>query len=471
MRIAPIIKDIRFWIILFFALRLFNITSPPYEVAHHWRQTTVTMVARNFVEVDNNILYPRMDIAGEKTGITGMEFPLLNYMIYGVSELFGYQHWYGRLINLIVSSLGLWFFFRLLRRYFDERISFMATMILLFSIWFQFSRKIMPDTFAMSLVIAGMYYGTNYLDPINRKHQYLNLTAYTLLISLGVLSKLPAAFILAVFAIFIFSRNIKLDRKLIFITISVVGLVPAVLWYFYWVPILFDKYEFHHFFMGKSIITGYQELIDNLGLTLSRFYDTALKYIGFAAFVYGLVWAILRKEKVLILVFLLSFVSFVVIMLKAGFTFSHHTYYIIPFTPVMALVASYGLSRVKCRSVALVILALIAIEGVSNQFNDFVESDRHAGLLTLEEDLDRFSDRRDLILINSGKYPTPMYFAHRKGWVNSNEMIKQEGYLLKLEEKGLKYIVILKTGLANEVFLNQYDRIFENDDYAIYAVD
>ena len=100
-------RDIRFWIILFFFIRLIGITNPPLEIGHNWRQTTVTMVSRNFLETDNNIFYPRIDIAGNKTGITGMEFPLFNYLTYLVSEIFGYQHWYGRLINLIISSLGL----------------------------------------------------------------------------------------------------------------------------------------------------------------------------------------------------------------------------------------------------------------------------------------------------------------------------------------------------------------------------
>ena len=86
MKAFPYFSNIRFWIVVLFIIRLIGITNPPLEVEHNWRQTTVTMVARNFLEVDNNIFYPRVDFAGDKTGITGMEFPLLNYMIYGVAQ-------------------------------------------------------------------------------------------------------------------------------------------------------------------------------------------------------------------------------------------------------------------------------------------------------------------------------------------------------------------------------------------------
>ena len=72
--------DIRFWLLIAFLLRLYGIDNPPIDGAYNWREADVLMVARNFLEVDSNILYPRINIAGEKSGITGMEFPLLNYL-------------------------------------------------------------------------------------------------------------------------------------------------------------------------------------------------------------------------------------------------------------------------------------------------------------------------------------------------------------------------------------------------------
>jgi 4-amino-4-deoxy-L-arabinose transferase-like glycosyltransferase len=181
-----IIKDIRFWIIAFFLIRLIGITNPPLEVSHNWRQTTVAMAARNFAEADNNILYPRIDIAGEKSGITGMEFPLLNYLIYLMSVVFGYDHWYGRLINLIVSSFGLWYFFRLVKDHFSEQVAFNSTIVLAVSVWFQFSRKIMPDTFAVSIVIAALYYASCYFrGNENHRKQLYSLILFSVMLDDG----------------------------------------------------------------------------------------------------------------------------------------------------------------------------------------------------------------------------------------------------------------------------------------------
>lgn len=465
-----IIKDIRFWIILFCVVRLAGITNPPLEVAHNWRQTTVTMVSRNFLETDHNIFYPRIDIAGEKSGITGMEFPLLNYCIYIAAELFGYQHWYGRIINLVVSGFGLWFFYKLVRKYFSEQTAFYAAIILAVSIWFQFSRKIMPDTFSMSMVLAAIYFGSHYLDKKYRKNGLWNLAGYALLVSLGVLSKLPSGYLLIVMGLFFFNREIPVRRKVIFSFATLLALLPVMAWYYFWVPYLVEKYGFWHYFMGKDPGQGIREIFANLNQTFSRFYDTALKFTGFAVFIYGLAYSIVKNDRRVYSIFLLTFSGFCVIIFKAGYTFPHHSYYIIPFVPVMALVAGYGLSKIKSAKIALLILVAISVEGIANQQHDFRVKENDRKMLFLEKDLDKVSRRDDLVLINSGDYPTPMYFAHRKGWVNSNAKISDPVYVDSLKTRGLQYIIILKRSFGTEISLPVYQKVLENGDYCIYKL-
>lgn len=62
-----------------------------------------------------------------------------------------------------------------------------------------------------------------------------------------------------------------------------------------------------------------------------------------------------------------------------------------------------------------------------------------------------------------------MYFAHRKGWVESNEKIMDEVYMKAAINLGLKYVVILKRVLGTEIKLD-YPCIFNSQDYAIYKV-
>src|SRR6478609_1464119 len=117
-QLLTMFTDVRFWIALFFVGRLYGITNPPLEAASTWRQTDALMIARNFYETDSNILYPRVDVAGTLTGIVGVEFPLYNYLIFLVSLLFGFESWYGRIINLIITSIGTYYFYKLIKNYF-----------------------------------------------------------------------------------------------------------------------------------------------------------------------------------------------------------------------------------------------------------------------------------------------------------------------------------------------------------------
>ncbi len=459
-----IFADIRFWILFFALLRLYGITNPPLEAAHSWRQTTVTMVARNFYEVSPDIFHPRIDIAGEKTGITGMEFPLFNYLIYLVSLLFGYDHWYGRLINLLVSSAGIYYFFLLARKYFKKEVAFNAAFILLVSFWFSYARKIMPDTFASSLVLISLYYGSNYLD---RKRSCKNLLLYAVFGLAGILSKLPVAYIWVLFLVWFLSKKVSTARKLIFGAVTLLIAVPVYYWYFVWVPYLVDAYGFWHFFMGEPLQQGVKETQTFFPRILNHFYESSLKFIGFGLFLFGLVMSVIRKEKVLGVVFLLCLAGFSLIILKAGRTFAFHSYYILPFVPVMALVAGYGLTQINNRKAIYILLAAVAVEGLLNQWNDFTIEPNAKAMTHLESDLDRFSSRDDLIVINSGENPAPMYFAHRKGWVAHNEQILDTAYLHSLEHKGCRYTLILKKKYGTSVSLSK-ELVFQNDDYAVY---
>lgn len=458
------IRDGRTWIILFFLVRLFHITQPPLEVVHNWRQCTVVMVARNFQEVDNNILYPRLDIGGDGTGIEGMEFPLLNYTIYIVSEIAGYDHWYGRLINLLVSSIGVWYFFLLTRRW-NDRMALYAVIILECSLWFVYMRKIMPDTFSVALVLTGIYHAVRYLAD---EKGGLHLLFYTIFSGLGVLAKLPAACLLPVLLIpFIHAGRI---RMIFFSSASVVVIGAAACWYFYWVPYLNETYGTGHFFMGRGLATGAREIAAGWPLLLALFYDHTLKFIGFIVFIAGLFYALYKRERVLMGIFALSLSALMLILVKGGAAVLHHDYYMIPFAPVMALLAAYALNHIPNRWLALTLVLGIGLEGLLNQVHDFRIKDGDRPVLGLEQVMDRVVPVGKLVAINSGRYPTPMYFAHRKGWVLANGELANTALVEDLRSRGLEYIVVMKKMYERDLVLPYHTR-YEDDDLRIYQLD
>ena len=460
-----IFKRVEFWIFIFFLVRLIGITNPPLEIGHNWRQATGLMVSRNFLETDNNIMYPRVDENGGNSGIIGMEFPSMNYIYYLISKWFGYSHWYGRLINLIISSLGLLFFYKILiLEKFAEKHAFTSTIILASSIWFAFSRKMMPDTYCISLMMIGLYYGFRFI----KESKTYQIILYVIITSLAILSKIPAGIYLIFLIPVVLQNKDNLKAKLILITSTLIPLALTYFWYFYWN--LHLSMEFGNWYnIGKPLSTGFNEIKTHIGETLDNFYfDAFYSYIFFISFIIGLIIMFIKKDKKMLITFFLPFVVFVLYMFKSGFYFYHHNYYIIPFVPVMAIVAGYSISMIKKNQIYLSVLILGVVEGIANQQNDFFIKNSQKYKMSLEPIMDGISKNSDLIVINGNGNPQLIYLSHRKGWNCNNEDISDTLFLKKIINKGCKYIVIDKHSFQSTINL-PYKEIFENEDFLIYS--
>lgn len=434
------LRDIRFWIIIFFLLHLSTITLPPLEPASTWRQTDGLMVARNFYETDANIFYPRVDVAGDKTGIVGCEFPFLNYLIYVLSLVFGYQHWYGRLINVVVSSVGVYFLWRLVKEYFDERTALFTGIVVLASRWFTYGRTNIPDTFSTSLCLIALYYGVRFLY----NGGYGRLIIFFIAGWLGCMNKISCAAILSVMAVPFFQAGVPLHRKAWIGVTSIVVLTSVYLWYFEWVPYLNNEFGFPgHFFMGLSFWEGFLQIVDLWEPTLKRFVVTPFMYSGFMLFLFGLFVIIRKKLTGHVLVFALPFLAYLLVVIKSGYGFQLNPYYVITFIPPMAFVIGSGLASIDKRWIVVVLLLGVVAEGVGNQAHIFRIREPHLSMTRVEAVLDQYISREDLIVIQgtSDGDPTPMYFAHRKGLAVGNNELSNPSWD-NYRATGMKYVVI-----------------------------
>lgn len=458
-------KDIRFWIILFFIVRLYGITNPPLDAASTWRQTDVLMIARNFYEVDSNILYPRTDSAGDLSGIVGVEFPLFNYLIFLISLVFGFESWYGRLINLVVTSIGTFYFYKLIKNYFGESSGFYSSVTLLVSMWFSYSRITIPDVFAASLCIISLYHGFQYLE-IGKPY---NLFIFFVLGMLGCLAKISAAPILTCLAIPLFLRHIPLTRKIIMSLCSSVILASVCYWYFIWVPYLNSTYHFGgYFFMGMPLYNGIRELINEWSPALQQFFITPLKYTGLVVFLISFYMLFKNKHWVGLAAFIIPTLVFLVFVIKSGRWFAVNDYYPLVSVPFFAFLVGLGLAQIKSKTIATALLVIISIEGIANQIHVFKIRQPFTSLLTLESALNEITLPNDLIAINSDGSPTPMYCAHRKGWNVTNEHLANEQNIENLKRDGCKYIVVLK--IFNSNINLELPKVYDSEEFSVYKL-
>lgn len=464
-----VFKRIEFWIFVLFLVRLIGITNPPLDIGQNWRQITGLMVSRNFVEVDDNILYPRIDDNQGKTGIIGMEFPSMNYLYFGIAKLFGYTHWYGRLINLVVSSLGLLFFYKLiLLAGFKDKVAFASTLFLGASIWFMYSRKMMPDTYCISIMFIGLFYGLKYMT-INRFYQLL---LFAVLCALAVLSKIPAGIYFILLIPYMLNKRIASKQRIMLTLATIPTLVLTYLWYFKWNYMLSSKYG-NWYNSGKSIHAGFLEIAGHLDKVFENFFiNSFLSYTTLAVFAAGFVMMFVKQEKKLIVIFTLMLFIFLLYIFKSGFFFYHHSYYIIPFVPVMALVAGYGISLLRSKWLYSIVLTAGVVEGIANQQHDLFVKPTEQYKMSIEQIMDKVSSKEDLIVMNSNGNPQLIYLAHRKGWNCTNEQLSDSVFLNTIIAQGCRFIVIDKHVAPNlKSSVLSSNQVFENPDFLIFKTD
>lgn len=457
-------NKITFWIFLFFIIRLWGITDPPLETGHHWRQVTGLMVARNFLEVDANIFFPRVDENNGGTGIIGMEFPLLNYLHFLLSLIFGYQHWYGRLINLIVTSLGIFYFYQFIQNLWDKTLAFYASLCLLASTWLVFSRKMMPDTFCISLMFIGLYFGYQYLTNTHWKNWFL----FLLFTTLGSLAKIPAI-IGFVWVVFFWWKLRPPLQKIIHQSFVVLITATFVyIWYFIWNPYLSETYG-NWYNLGKSFSQGFAELVHNMPKVLQNFYFHSFNsFVLFGLSLYG-IFQIIRKKNFSILVISVGYgLIFGLYAIKSGHFFYHHNYYMIPFIPIMALWAGVTLKSMKNQKIKIFFLTIGMLESIANQQHDFFIKPQEFSKLTLEKIFDSFSSRKDLIAVNGNSNPQLIYFTHRKGWNVNDHDLKNPHFIYQIKQKGCQWILLEKN---EHIQLIEGLKVqFENDRFLIYKL-
>jgi hypothetical protein len=449
------------FIALMFVLRLFHIIDPPIEVAHNWRQTTSMMVARNFHQLDNNILYPTIDETGENRGVVGMEFPAIPYAIHLISIPFGYDHWYGRLIVLMIVTIGSWYFFLLTRLFLKEKTAMWATILFTASSLIHLGRKVMPDPAALSLVIIALYYGFRYL----KDGATLRLIAYFIFAALGTLIKIPFGLYLSLLAFPFFQSTTPPIRKVLFGISSLLVLLMVWWWYFSWNIHLADEFG-QWYNSGKKLSEGAAELTQHIGEVLERFYFSAYhSFIWGILSIVGVVYLLFKRSQLVIAVTSVLLPLIALYMMKSGSLFSHHGYYALILVPWLAFCGALILERLNPRLVA-VLLAAGFIESVANQQHDFFIKPAAFHKLQLESIANEVSKPDELVGLVSNANPNEFYFLNRKGWLVSPDQC-DDSHLNELAQRGCALLFVPVERMPMEI---SRPVIFENEQYTVFRV-
>ena len=155
---------------------------------------------------------------------------------------------------------------------------------------------------------------------------------------------------------------------------------------------------------------------------------------------------------------------FVVFIIKTGNVFPTHNYYVLPFVPVMAFLAAYGLNKVSL-TLSYVLLAVIVFEGVLNQQHDFFIKDSEKYKLKLEQIAATSIEKDALIIINGGESPQELYFTNRRGWTVEHSKLLVPTFIDSLANRGAAYLILDKK--KEPKVTTEYPTVYTDDFFEI----
>lgn len=426
--------------------RLYRVDIPLVD-GHSWRQITNADIARHFAETTWNPLTPQVSWGG-RSGVVGMEFPLLQYLIGLVWRLVGESELVARLVTIAFSMASIGLIYALGRELFSVPVGRAAAFMLAVapSTVF-FGRSPLSDTPMVTFSIAALLAWQRWLTAPSSPR----LAGATLHTALAGLVKLPGVIIGAPIAVLaVIHRGPAILRTRGFWLGGVASVAMIAGWYLYAdaiaartgltqailrpsgvygpeIGLPLSAYETVSHWATAARLGDPQFFAD----MLDRFWGLHLTSFGFAAALLG--WWLVRGERYALVLDAWLGAGVVLLLASAEGQFWHQ-FHQLPLIPPLALYAGVAAaplfdgSRLPDRSVRVVAVALcLAIvaamafrssgvlphlyrdNNLQMQFPLVGEEIRAAtqpGALLVTVDYDRAGTNSPMLL----------YYAHREGW-------------------------------------------------------
>ncbi len=437
------------------------VTLPPTG-RHVWRQTQTLSVARNFYEEGGSIFQPRVDSRGNLTGIAGMEFPVVNYIIAQGYAVFGFSHTLSRVVMLLLSFTGIVGCFQFVRYLMGSKVmGFVAAVFLIFSpLFLYYSITALPDVPALCLLFVSLACW-QIGKTVNRGRYAVWALVF---LAISALIKITGIIVVLWYLFDIVkspqSRSTRL--RMVLASGAACGIVAS--WYVY-ARYLNITYGNEDFVLGAVLPYG-------TAIILPRLQDVFVKWMpGFVVnraetvlLVVG-AFSLLRIRVASAVEFLvLSTVPLLAFMSSMLPMFEHHEYYLTTTLVPLVVLGTMGVrfalewssrSRALQAMVAVLLLA-VPVAGCANALPRFHWSPINADLLGIEAHLDKvIPDRAELVIAAEDQSPSiDLYFMHRKGWSTTADVSTDK--FENMLERGARYLISDSRTLEGRPEISRY---------------
>lgn len=197
---------------------------------HHFRQAHTCLAARNYAFHDANLLHPTIDGVTYGKDLYLNEFPLYPYVAGLFWRILGEHLFIPRLISIAFMVTALWWYYRLLLRFFTDRwlVNLALLAMSITPVVSYFGRCIERQSMFLAFLLLGTYWIVAYVE----ERRILAILPAALGLSLAVLLNPFAVYMALPIGWYALRRNgwrALLDWRLYAVALCAVA--PALAWY------------------------------------------------------------------------------------------------------------------------------------------------------------------------------------------------------------------------------------------------
>ncbi len=203
------------FLIILIALYLFigfhkYVTHRP-ESVHMWAQCDRASIARNYAEESMNFFLPRIHETRDLDGITGLEFPIVNYLAAVCYKLFGFHEFWYRFIMLLFMTAGLIAAFRTAYLQLQNFYLALCASLLFFlsPVLDYYTPSFIPDTASLGLILVAWYSFFKAAISNNKKYFWLLVISS----ALACLIKITSLISVVVMIVLVLADSLKILSK------------------------------------------------------------------------------------------------------------------------------------------------------------------------------------------------------------------------------------------------------------------
>jgi len=310
---------------------------------HQGAQSDRACVAWNYYTQSMDFLQPRVSENRAHEGVTGMEFPIIQYVVALLYKLFGFHDFIYRVVMFLIVFFGVFSAFKTTNFFIQKTL---PRLLLAFG-WFLspifvfYSNSYIPDTAALAFSMIAIHQYIKFYFRINQRKSAL---WYALFITLAGLIKITfliphIAIIAFVFLPFVFPKFIELQyrsEKLPWYAL-ILPFAAAIAWYMY-ASHLTKSTGNNHFLQQINPAHSLKEFMDNIVFATNTWQSSLYSkwpFILLFFFGFSRIFTSLKTQPLIsyLVIFLsLGFLSFVVLF--SG-QLRYHDYYLTAIYPLV----------------------------------------------------------------------------------------------------------------------------------------